>query len=343
FLMGSSSVMQCVFPGGQAAAVDGRSIQELKVQKKLSSGAPVANQSLLILPSRVPCENPVEIFILLQEPMASKDAEVEFSGNKQRVRVKPVNWNESTLSVTAPDFTAGDVNVTLYSKGLVKGNAYLQYYTIMEDIAHFLKQAADPVKFMCQAFQVSSLEKLDQTLASCLMRKMPTRAFQGLECDQSPAAECHSEDIPTLMHFAAQHGLRDLASALLQCPGSRHALNIPNSHGHTPLDLAHIHGHNQLYILLQESLVLDDNDSNIDTGVYEMMGRADNLQVVDPNEEHQNNEDENVYTPLGRDEKEYDTILTSSNSVVIVNRPPAPTPRPDSLPTPEDKTPFIAQ
>ncbi|KAK2914186.1 hypothetical protein Q8A67_002585 [Cirrhinus molitorella] len=337
------AVAEIVHKGGQAAAVDGRSIQELKVQKKLSSGAPVANQSLLILPSRVPCENPVEIFILLQEPMASKDAEVEFSGNKQRVRVKPVNWNESTLSVTAPDFTAGDVNVTLYSKGLVKGNAYLQYYTIMEDIAHFLKQAADPVKFMCQAFQVSSLEKLDQTLASCLMRKMPTRAFQGLECDQSPAAECHSEDIPTLMHFAAQHGLRDLASALLQCPGSRHALNIPNSHGHTPLDLAHIHGHNQLYILLQESLVLDDNDSNIDTGVYEMMGRADNLQVVDPNEEHQNNEDENVYTPLGRDEKEYDTILTSSNSVVIVNRPPAPTPRPDSLPTPEDKTPFIAQ
>ncbi|XP_050956547.1 phosphoinositide 3-kinase adapter protein 1-like [Labeo rohita] len=121
--------------------------------------------------------------------MASTDAEVEFSGNKQRVRVKPVNWNECTLSVTAPDFTAGDVIVTLYNKGLVKGNAYLQYYTIMEDIAHFIQQAADPVKFMCQAFQVSSLEKLDQTLASCLMRKMPTGGFQGLQCDQSLAGE----------------------------------------------------------------------------------------------------------------------------------------------------------
>uniref|UniRef100_A0A673N2L7 DBB domain-containing protein n=1 Tax=Sinocyclocheilus rhinocerous TaxID=307959 RepID=A0A673N2L7_9TELE len=267
--------------------------------------------------------NPMEIFILLQEAIASKDAEVEFSGNKQRVRVKPVNWNESTLKVTAPDFTAGHVIVTLYSKGLVKGNACLQYYTIMEDIAHFLQQAADPVKFMCQAFQVSSLEKLDQTLASGLMRKMPTGGFQGLQCDQSP---CHSEDIPTLLHFAAQHGLRDLASALLQCPGSRQALKIPNSHGHTPLDLAHVHGHNQLYILLQESLVSKNN-----------------LWLVDPNEEHQNNEGENVYTPLGRDGEEYDTILTSSSSVVIVNRPPAPTPRPDSLPTPEDKTPFIAQ
>uniref|UniRef100_A0A9J7WWY1 DBB domain-containing protein n=2 Tax=Cyprinus carpio TaxID=7962 RepID=A0A9J7WWY1_CYPCA len=337
------AVAEIVHKGGQAAAVEGISVQELKIQKKLSSGPLVANHSLLVLPSRVPCENPMEIFILLQEAMASKDAEVEFSGNKQRVRVKPVNWNESTLKVNAPGFTAGHVIVTLYSKGLVKGSACLQYYTIMEDIAHFLQQAVDPVKFMCQAFQVSSLEKLDQTLASCLMLKMPTGGFQCLQCDQYPAGECHSEDIPTLLHFAAQHGLRDLASALLQCPGSRQALKIPNSHGHTPLDLAHIHGHNQLYILLQESLTLDDNDGNTDTSVYELMGRADNLWLVDPNEEHQNNEDENVYTPLGRDGEEYDTILTSSSSVVIVNRPPAPTPRPDSLPTPEDKTPFIAQ
>ncbi|XP_067288564.1 B-cell scaffold protein with ankyrin repeats-like isoform X1 [Pseudorasbora parva] len=334
------AVAEIVCKGGQAAAVDGRSVQ---VEKKLSSGATVSNQTLLVLPSRVPCGNPGKIFILLQEIMAGKDAEVEFSGNKKQVRVKPVNWNESTLSVTAPDFTAGKVIVTLYSKGLFKGNASLKYYTIMGDIAQSLQQAADPVKFMCQAFQVSSLEKLDQTLASCLMQKMPTGGFQGLQCNQPPAGECSSDDIPTLLHFAAKHGLQDLASALLQCPGSRQALKVASSHGYTPLDLAHVHGHNKLYILLQESLVFEDSDGNIDTGVYELMGRADNLQVACPDEEHQNNDDENVYTPLGRDEEEYDAILTSSSSVVIVNRPPAPTPRPDALPSPEDNTPFIAQ
>uniref|UniRef100_A0A673N2S3 DBB domain-containing protein n=1 Tax=Sinocyclocheilus rhinocerous TaxID=307959 RepID=A0A673N2S3_9TELE len=388
------------------------------------------------------------IFILLQEAIASKDAEVEFSGNKQRVRVKPVNWNESTLKVTAPDFTAGHVIVTLYSKGLVKGNACLQYYTIMEDIAHFLQQAADPVKFMCQ-------------VSTCLRNLF------------FPFPECHSEDIPTLLHFAAQHGLRDLASALLQCPGSRQALKIPNSHGHTPLDLAHVHGHNQLLHPFSSSSVLCRSGSTVAFWIYASASVAgaicsalalrilpvalahrlsvsasaplptappplvgplesaaipppwllppsappwaaimavawfllgpscsksfmsppwvlppsspswtlsagplpgvrpppepppnpslftskcwcfgnqhpfalytDNLWLVDPNEEHQNNEGENVYTPLGRDGEEYDTILTSSSSVVIVNRPPAPTPRPDSLPTPEDKTPFIAQ
>uniref|UniRef100_A0A673N6Q9 Uncharacterized protein n=1 Tax=Sinocyclocheilus rhinocerous TaxID=307959 RepID=A0A673N6Q9_9TELE len=297
-----------------------------------------------LMPCCVSSQNPMEIFILLQEAIASKDAEVEFSGNKQRVRVKPVNWNESTLKVTAP------------------GKDVLNLFF--------------------------------------------------------PFPECHSEDIPTLLHFAAQHGLRDLASALLQCPGSRQALKIPNSHGHTPLDLAHVHGHNQLYILLQESLVsktrrltnglastllrlgipllrlclvpsslrlcqapssfqflLSPLSLRLHRGLLDLrlrvsrrchllrlgppdpprrpgssalrlrLGSSANCStaVGRPPGEHQNNEGENVYTPLGRDGEEYDTILTSSSSVVIVNRPPAPTPRPDSLPTPEDKTPFIAQ
>lgn len=63
------------------------------------------------------------------------------------------------------------------------------------------------------------------------------------------------EDIPTLLHFAAQHGLRDLAGALLQCPGALRALKTPNSYGYTPLDLAHMYGYKQLHILLKESLV----------------------------------------------------------------------------------------
>ncbi len=52
-------------------------------------------------------------------------------------------------------------------------------------IKYFLKVCN--VSYVLKAFQVSSLEKLDQTLASCLMWKMPTGGFQGLQCDQSPA------------------------------------------------------------------------------------------------------------------------------------------------------------
>lgn len=70
----------------------------------------------------------------------------------------------------------------------------------------------------------------------------------------SPAVS-NSEDIPTLLHFAAQYGLKDLASVLLQCPGAQQAMRSPNRFGHTPLMLAHVNGHSQLQVLLQESLV----------------------------------------------------------------------------------------
>lgn len=53
-------------------------------------------------------------------------------------------------------------------------------------------------------------------------------------------------------------------------------------------------------------------------------------------------EDEDIYAPLGVSD-EYDTILNSTKAVVIANRPPAPTPRPEGTQVKEDRTPYIAQ
>lgn len=52
--------------------------------------------------------------------------------------------------------------------------------------------------------------------------------------------------------------------------------------------------------------------------------------------------DDDPYT-LEANNEEYDTILTSSSSMVMANRPPAPAPRPESLPTKEESIPYIAQ
>ncbi|XP_017568090.1 B-cell scaffold protein with ankyrin repeats [Pygocentrus nattereri] len=348
-----SAVAEIVRRGEQTS--DMRPAQELKPERKLPAGASQAKSPLLLLPSRVPCENPGEVFLLLQEPVVSKDCEVEFSGGKQRARVKPMNWNENTLSVVAAEFPAGSVGVTLYCRGVIKAKARLHYYSTMGEIERLLKQAADPMNFMCQAFQVSSTEKLDHILGSCLMRKMPTGGFQGLQNDQTVSGSSHSEDIPTLLHFAAEHGLKDLASILLQCPGAQQAMRTTNCLGYTPLVLAHTYGHTQLHVLLQESLAMSSGeDCNDDTSVYELMGSAGNLQVTDSHDEARTGgfrdadeedaeDEEDPYAHLGASNEEYDTILTSSSSVVIANRPPAPTPRPETLPPKEDSTPFIAQ
>ena len=54
--------------------------------------------------------------------------------------------------------------------------------------------------------------------------------------------------------------------------------------------------------------------------------RPEDPQQAGRDEEEEDDEEEDPYAPLGVNDEEYDTILSSSNSVVIANRPPAPTP-----------------
>ncbi|KAK1796987.1 hypothetical protein P4O66_008387, partial [Electrophorus voltai] len=447
------AVAEIVHRGELTSAADVRRAQEPAPDRERWDGGLRAKTTFLLLPYRVPCENPGQVFLLLREVVASENPEVEFNGSKQSVRAEAAKWNESTLCVPAPDFPAGSVGVTLYCGGVVLGKARLHYYSTMGEISRLLQQAADPVNFMCQALQVSSTEQVDHMLASCLMQKMPTGGFQGLQSDQIHAGDTRTEDIPTLLHFAAEHGLRDLASVLLQCPGAPQALRTADRLGHTPLALAHARGHSHLHVLLQESLVsasvatlgevfsfhgydpwekahtvrmadleqISDlntvavaNNSphklclysyqgalsprflsppggprdppnivttatllhcaenvlsrkgsglleecrsgegcNDDTSVYELMGRAGNLQVTDSHKElqpaalgdhgEQGEEEEDPYAHFGVTCEKNDTVLTAYSCVAIANRPPAPTPRPETFPTKKKSMPFIAQ
>lgn len=56
----------------------------------------------------------------------------------------------------------------------------------------------------------------------------------------------------TLLHFAAKRGLRKVALFLLQQPGGREALRLPNKQGRTPARVAQKKGHSQLQKLLTE-------------------------------------------------------------------------------------------
>lgn len=44
----------------------------------------------------------MEVFILLKNEAAGSNTEVEFTGENQKLRVKPVRWNERILCVNAP-------------------------------------------------------------------------------------------------------------------------------------------------------------------------------------------------------------------------------------------------
>ncbi|XP_029944205.1 B-cell scaffold protein with ankyrin repeats isoform X2 [Salarias fasciatus] len=317
---------------------------EEKAEKMQPAGADGVTSSIVVIPPRVPCGSSTEVFVLLKNEAAGSNIQVEFIRVNQKLMVKPVRWNERILRVRAPDFPPGNVRVNVYSGEVLLNNTQLQYYSSMEEISCLLSSVADPVDFMCQALQVSSVDELDERLSSMLLEGLPTGGFQGLQCENTPDRELHHADVPSLLHFAARYGLRSLSGLLLQCPGAGRALQTADRHGQTPTDLAESHGHKELHVLLKETLsMLTSGEDSGEASVYEMMCNTDaqNMHRVEEEEEEEE-EEEDLYAPLGVND-EYDTILNPAKVVMIANRPPAPTPRPESTQARQDRTPYIAQ
>ncbi|CAG5929315.1 unnamed protein product [Menidia menidia] len=312
-----------------------------------SSTAERDRANVVVIPSRIPCGSSTDVFVLLKDEAACCDCEVEFSVDNKSIRERSVLWNERILCVRAPDFPAGNVQVTVYNGGKPLSNTTLQYYTCVEELACLLSKVAEPVEFMCQALQVSSMDKLDQKLSSMLLEGMPTGGFQGLKSETTHERERHHADVPSLLHFTAQYGFRSLSGLLLQCPGAEHALRTANRHGQSPAEIARSHGHMELHTLLEETMkMFNSAEDNGDSDVYEMMCNAGTLSTAgewkQQHGEGKEGEDEDLYAPL-QVKDEHGSFLKPAKAMDLANRPPAPTPRPEGISVKESKTPYIAQ
>ncbi|XP_059700166.1 B-cell scaffold protein with ankyrin repeats isoform X2 [Haemorhous mexicanus] len=211
-------------------------------------------QSILVLPRRISCENPGEIFILLKEEIDEETLEIEFITDNQQIRMQTASWNKKVKYVKALDFPAGPVYVNVYCGGVIKRTAQIEYYTALEEIEPILKKVADPIAFTCQALKFSSVEKVDDVLTSLLKNKISTYEFSLLqsEGEHHHQANNHLEEFPTLLHCAARFGLKKLAAFLLSCPEATRACKVTNKYGDDPESIAKKHGHEELRKLIKE-------------------------------------------------------------------------------------------
>uniref|UniRef100_A0A8C4UYV8 B-cell scaffold protein with ankyrin repeats n=1 Tax=Falco tinnunculus TaxID=100819 RepID=A0A8C4UYV8_FALTI len=185
-------------------------------------------QSILVLPGRISCENPGEIFILLKDEIDDETLEIEFIAGNKRIRTQPTSWNKKVKYVKALDFCAGPVHINVYCGGVIKTTAQIEYYT---------------------AFKFSSVEKLDNVLTWLLKSKISTYKFSPFQSEE----EHHQQTkFPTLLHCAARFGLKNLATFLLSCPEASWASKITNKHGEDPANIAEKHGHRELRKLITE-------------------------------------------------------------------------------------------
>ncbi|XP_071412023.1 B-cell scaffold protein with ankyrin repeats isoform X2 [Pithys albifrons albifrons] len=245
----------------------------------LSERLETNEQSILVLPGRISCENPGEIFILLKDEIDDETVEIEFISDNQQIRTQPASWNKKVKYVKALDFPAGPVYVNVYCGGVIKTTAQIEYYTALEEIEPVLKKVANPIAFTCQALKFSSVEKVDNVLTLLLKSKISADEFSPFrnEEEHHQQANSHLEEFPTLLHCAARFGLKNLAAFLLNCPEATQACKITNKYGDDPQSIAEKHGHKELRKLITELSINSANcfsngkEGAEDSDTYELM------------------------------------------------------------------------
>ncbi|XP_051231942.1 phosphoinositide 3-kinase adapter protein 1 isoform X2 [Dicentrarchus labrax] len=243
---------------------------------------------LTVQPNRVLCGKCETLFIIFTHKVDDQSLpEVEFSSeNVAAKRVPATVENEYTISVTSPDMPAGDVSLTMYTDQSCVSLMPVTYYTNMGEVSQYLENAADPVNFICQAFNLTSnaTESLDSMLTDSLKAKIPATGLQLFGIRQieedNMAAYQRDEELPTLLHFAAKYGLKKLTTILLQCPGALQAYSVMNKYGDYPNTLAEKSGFSDLRQFMDEFVETADMlkchfEDSINTDesadVYELM------------------------------------------------------------------------
>ncbi|XP_042325635.1 B-cell scaffold protein with ankyrin repeats [Sceloporus undulatus] len=244
---------------------------------------------VLVLPTRISCESPGEIFILLRDEVPDDSVVVEFITEKKWIRTEPGFWNQKVRCMKALDFPAGIVNVNVYCEGVITATTQIEYYTTVGEIESVLQKVADPIAFACQASRFSSAEKVDSILTFLLKSPIISHGcfrHEDLDCHQQ--TDLHLEELPSLLHCAAKFGLKNLATLLVQCPEGIPACRMTNIYGENPAQLAEKHGHREIQKIIKELSINEDN-------------KEDNEERDDPEEGEVKAEDD-IYVMMMRSE-----------------------------------------
>ncbi|XP_062462679.1 phosphoinositide 3-kinase adapter protein 1 isoform X1 [Pezoporus occidentalis] len=215
---------------------------------------------LVVQPDRIRCGVQTTVYIIMKCKLDGEvKTEVEFSPeNASSVRVLAEMENEYTISVEAPNLTPGTVPLQIYSGDLMVGETSVMYHTDMEEISRLLANAANPVQFMCQAFKIVpySVEALDKLLTESLKKNIPASGLHLFGINQLEEEDMttnqRDEELPTLLHFSARYGLKNLTALLLTCPGALQAYSVANKYGHYPNTIAEKHGFKDLRQFIDE-------------------------------------------------------------------------------------------
>ncbi|XP_026554061.1 B-cell scaffold protein with ankyrin repeats isoform X2 [Pseudonaja textilis] len=224
----------------------------------------VGRPKVLVLPKRIPCECPGEMFIILRDDVPGDSVVIEFITENEWIRIEPDFWNQKVRFIKALDFPAGFVNVNIYCGGDIKATVQIEYYSTVGEVEQMLQKVADPIAFACQAFKFSSAEKMDNILTLLLKSSIISHDFSSFPnevTDHDQETDSQLEELPTLLHCAAKFGLKKLAVLLLQDPKAIQTCRIINKYGENPAHVAKKYGQKEIWKILKELPISEDKNT----------------------------------------------------------------------------------
>ena len=248
--------------GGATKTRNGRRPQSLNAGHGFSATARMSgdHSSFHIHPKKI-TENHSRLIVCFETPQSSRShirIRLERHHADAHADVELEEWrflNPYNVQATVPAkcFTVTHLaSVRVEVDGLDRGARDIKLESPLGELDQLLRVSMDPVLMMCQALGVNpnhGRAELDEKLARNLLAIMPkSGGLCELKLFRTDArADLKDEgEFPTLLHFAASHGLVKLVSLLIECPGSNIAVELKNGADMNPAEMAQSNGHFEL-------------------------------------------------------------------------------------------------
>ncbi|KAK3789166.1 hypothetical protein RRG08_001558 [Elysia crispata] len=203
-------------------------------------------ESVQIVPETIPKAGE-KVALLFQQEVRSH-VTVNLNHGKEDVECEVVNPYCAVFTV--PEIPSGESRVTLQinKDGVRHSRRKLPINQVTSQFSS--------VDLLIQSYGASSKEELDKQLANRFSQSLCSdpvamRIFDVYSEERGPT-ERSPHQYPSMLHWAAAHGLKEFTSALLSAPGATLASQVNNVDNHDPIDLAKKNGHHELSKFIYE-------------------------------------------------------------------------------------------
>ncbi|XP_064610700.1 phosphoinositide 3-kinase adapter protein 1-like [Liolophura sinensis] len=210
----------------------------------------VGAQQFRVFPDRVMMVG--EEMLIVFEETAAKPVAIQCEADLSR-EVVAKEENSCTFSFTLPPEwkkEESQVELTVYCNAIPVGTATVQLETKLDAVSRLLKEAINPLELLGAALGAPwDPALMDLKLKQILQSNFPAGNFQDVfdvSSQRLPQGRRSNKETPTILHFAAKFGLKELCAELLTCPGAAQAFTVENVHGLLPNEIAAAQGHEEL-------------------------------------------------------------------------------------------------